>query len=119
LVDRDGSIYQITPETMLNRHAIGLNWCSIGIENIGGVNGQEDLTDKQLQANLFLIKYLHAKYPTIHYVLGHYQQNQAKQSSLWREKVSGYYAEKNDPGPIFMTKIIDSLHDSELKAFLP
>ena len=35
LVDRDGTIYQLTPETILNRHAIGVNWCSIGIENIG------------------------------------------------------------------------------------
>ena len=32
LVDRDGTIFRLTPETMLDRHAIGYNWCAIGIE---------------------------------------------------------------------------------------
>ena len=35
LVDRDGSIYQITPDNYFNRHCIGLNHCAIGFENIG------------------------------------------------------------------------------------
>ena len=47
-----------------NRHIIGYNWCAIGIENVGGVNGVEDLTDAQLEANVELIKYLHKKYAT-------------------------------------------------------
>ncbi len=34
LVDRDGAIFRLTPETMLDRHAIGYNWCAIGIENV-------------------------------------------------------------------------------------
>ena len=38
LVDRDGTIFRLTPETMLDRHAIGYNWCAIGIENVGGVD---------------------------------------------------------------------------------
>lgn len=119
LVDRDGTIYQLTPETMLNRHAIGLNWCSIGIENIGGVGDQEDLTDEQLEANLFLIKYLQSKYPTIHYVLGHYQQDQAKDFGLWREQIKGYYAKKSDPGSRFMQKISILLEGSEIVTFVP
>ncbi len=44
LVDRDGTIFRLTPETMLDRHAIGYNWCAIGIENVGGVDKKEDLT---------------------------------------------------------------------------
>ena len=36
LVDRDGTIYRLMPETRLARHVIGLNWCAIGIENVGG-----------------------------------------------------------------------------------
>ena len=36
LVGRDGAIWQLMPETALARHAIGLNWCAIGIENVGG-----------------------------------------------------------------------------------
>ena len=105
LVARDGTIYQLTPETLLNRHAIGLNWCAIGIENVGGVGGEEDLTEAQLQANIKLITYLHAKYPTITNVLGHYQQVYAKNTDLWREDMADYYADKIDPGPSFMRSL--------------
>lgn len=63
LVDRDGTIWQLTPETALNRHAIGLNWCAIGIENVGGVDGREDLTRAQLEANVKLIRYLRGNIP--------------------------------------------------------
>ena len=58
LVDRDGTIFRLTPETMLDRHAIGYNWCAIGIENVGGVDRKEDLTPEQLQADVLLIRYL-------------------------------------------------------------
>jgi N-acetylmuramoyl-L-alanine amidase len=75
MVDRDGTIYRLMPETALARHIIGYNWCAIGIENVGGANNKkEDLTPAQLKANIKLIRYLHAKYPTIQYVFGHYQQ---------------------------------------------
>ena len=36
IVDRDGTIRQILPETTMGRHIIGYNWCTIGIENVGG-----------------------------------------------------------------------------------
>lgn len=57
LVGRDGAIWQLMPETALARHAIGLNWCAIGIENVGGARGKEDLTEAQLRANIALISY--------------------------------------------------------------
>jgi len=82
LVDRDGTVYRLTPETVLNRHAIGYNWCAIGIENVGGVDGKEDLTKAQLEANSKLICYLQEKYPAIRYVFGHYQQDAARSSGL-------------------------------------
>ena len=75
MVERDGTIFRFTPETKMNRHIIGYNWCAIGIENVGGVNGQEDLTSAQLTANVELIRYLHEKYPSIRYVFGHYEQD--------------------------------------------
>ena len=102
IVDRDGTIYRLTEETALNRHAIGYNWCAIGIENVGGVDGEEDLTQEQLEANVQLIRYLHQKYPTILYVFGHYQQDIAGDSGLYIEHVDGYHSIKIDPGPIFM-----------------
>ena len=117
LVDQNGIIFQLTPETMLNRHVIGLNWCSIGIENVGGVNGVEDLTQEQLIANEKLIRYLVGKYPQIQYVIGHYQQNYAKNTFLWKELAPGYVSEKIDPGINFMRELLTQLKDLPLKSF--
>jgi N-acetyl-anhydromuramyl-L-alanine amidase AmpD len=118
-VDRNGTIFRLTPETMLDRHAIGYNWCAIGIENVGGVKSREDLTREQLQANVSLIKYLQEKYPTIRYVWGHYQQTTAKASGLYRENVSGYFHGKVDPGPKFMKGLQKRLKDTGLLFFKP
>jgi len=109
IVERDGTIYRITPETILNRHAIGYNHCAIGIENIGGIGGKEDLTEEQLEANIELIRYLKHKYPTIKYVFGHYQQDAAISTGLYIEKVKDYYAKKTDPGKKFMRGLRESL----------
>lgn len=117
LVDRDGTIYRLTPETLLDRHIIGLNWCAIGIENVGGVKGKEDLTDEQLVANEKLVRYLKGKYPTITYLIGHYQQNYMKETRLWRENVPGYQTVKVDPGPTFMQELIQRTRDLGLTTF--
>ena len=117
LIDRDGTIYRLTPETALNRHAIGYNWCAIGIENVGGVGGKEDLTAAQLLANINLICYLYEKYSTIEYVFGHYQQVEARESGLFIENVPDYFAEKPDPGKIFMQLLKDYLEPEGLKFF--
>ncbi|MBR6012662.1 MAG: N-acetylmuramoyl-L-alanine amidase [Selenomonadaceae bacterium] len=105
IVDRDGTIYRITPENFLARHVIGYNHCAIGIENVGGVDNVEDLTDAQLAANIFLINYLRGKFPTIKYIFGHYQQTAARESGLYIENVQGYYSLKSDPGPKFMGEL--------------
>lgn len=119
LVDRDGTIFRLTPETMLDRHAIGYNWCAIGIENVGGVDRKEDLTPEQLLANVLLIRYLREKYPTVRYVWGHYQQTVAKDSGLFKEKVEGYFHGKVDPGPKFMKALRKQLKDTGLLFFKP
>ncbi len=117
VVNRDGTIYRLTPETALNRHIIGYNWCAIGIENVGGVDGEEDLTHEQLVANTKLIRYLHEKYPTIKYVFGHYQQDLARESGLYIEYIEGYRSEKIDPGPTFMKELQDALSNDGLRFF--
>lgn len=63
MVDRDGSIYQLMPEKWMARHVIGLNHYAIGIENVGGINGKDDLTDAQARANAFLVCYLKGNIP--------------------------------------------------------
>lgn len=117
LVDRDGMIYSLTPETALNRHIIGYNWCAIGIENVGGVDGVEDLTEEQLDANIRLVIYLREKYPTIQYVFGHYQQDEARASGLYIENVTGYRSEKIDPGAKFMGKLREGLNGKGIVFF--
>ena len=117
IVGRDGTVWRIMPETKFARHVIGYNHCAIGIENVGGYNHQEDLTDAQLAANVRLIKYLHEKYPTIKYVFGHYQQNVARASGLYIELVAGYHSVKDDPTPIFMRGLSNQLESDGLIFF--
>jgi len=117
IVDRDGTIWRLMPETKFARHIIGYNHCAIGIENVGGYDGREDLTEAQLAANVRLIKYLHEKYPTIKYVFGHYQQDEARASGLFIENVPDYYAIKTDPGKIFMRGLREQLESDGLIFF--
>lgn len=107
LVDQDGSIYQLLPETTMARHVIGLNHCAIGIENVGGI-GEKPLTKAQLKANIKLIKYLKKKYD-IDYVIGHYEYTYFEDHELWLEKDDGYRTEKTDPGKKFLANIRKSL----------
>ena len=60
LVDRDGTIYQLMPDNYFARHTIGLNYCAIGIENIG--SNTQPLTALQVIANSGLVQLLKAKY---------------------------------------------------------
>jgi len=116
MVDRDGTIYRLMPENWMARHVIGLNYSSIGIENIGGKdNKTEDLTPAQRQANIDLIFYLKAKYPTIEYVIGHHEYQQMEHTFLWLEKDKGYRTVKSDPGENFMSQIRDSVKCLNLK----
>lgn len=105
LVDRDGSIYQLMPERWMARHVIGLNHYAIGIENIGGVDGRDDLTDEQVRANAFLVCYLKNKYSGIKHVIGHNEYLEYKNTPLWLEKDPAYQTDKTDPGPSFVKKV--------------
>lgn len=119
LVDRDGAIYRLTPETRLNPHAIGYNWCAIGIENVGGKEGRADLTEAQLFANVWLVRHLHRNFPTIRTVFGHYQQDEARSTGLYREQVQGYHSVKHDPGPGFMQGLEELLKGSGVVVLKP
>lgn len=115
LVDRDGTIYQLMPDNWMARHVIGLNLSAIGIENVGGVNHKEDLTEAQLRSNVKLIRYLKKKYPHIHYLIGHYQYLDFEQHALWREKHTDYRTKKYDPGQKFMEALWQAVHDLKLE----
>jgi len=71
IVDKDGIIYQCVPLSVRARHAIGMNWSSIGIEFVQeGESGKDGhWMDRQIlartaQANagLRLVRYLQARF---------------------------------------------------------
>ncbi len=103
LVDRDGTIYRIMPETTMARHVIGLNHAAIGIENVGGTE-ELPLTNEQLKSNIWLVKYLKEKYD-IDYLIGHYEYTNFVGHELWLEKDDNYRTEKTDPGKDFMENV--------------
>ena len=113
LIDRDGTIYHLMPDTIMARHTIGLNHCAIGIENVGGTP-QTPLTEAQLRSNEWLVRQLAGKYP-IEFLIGHYEYTAFEGHPLWLEKDAAYRTEKTDPGPDFMRNIRSSLKDLEFK----
>ena len=116
LVARDGTIYRLMPENWMARHVIGLNYSSIGIENVGGKgNTIDDLTPEQVQANIDLVYYLKGKYPSIEYLIGHHEYRQMEQTPLWLEKDKGYRTVKNDPGDAFVQKVYNKTECLGLK----
>ncbi len=112
LVDRDGEIYQLLSDTLFARHTIGLNYCAIGVENIGGKDNP--LTEKQIIANAKLVRYLKSKYP-IEYVIGHSEYGKFRKSKLWKETSATYFTGKEDPGIAFMQKVRILIKDLNLK----
>ncbi|MEP0711109.1 MAG: peptidoglycan recognition family protein, partial [Algoriphagus sp.] len=112
LIDRDGMIFRLLPDTTFARHTIGLNYLAIGIENIGG--DDMPLTKKQLKANEDLIRYLEKKY-AIEYVIGHHEYQNFQNTDLWKEADPDYRTVKTDPGDAFMKKLRENLSDLKLK----
>ncbi|MDA3909489.1 MAG: N-acetylmuramoyl-L-alanine amidase [Sulfurimonas sp.] len=116
LVARDGTIYQLMPDNWMARHVIGLNYSSIGIENVGGEdNVKDDLTDAQVEANIKLVKYLKAKHPNIEYLIGHHEYQEMEKSPLWLEKDAEYRTTKADPGEKFMNSVRTEVKELGLK----
>lgn len=112
LIDRDGTVYQLLPDTLFARHIIGLNYCAIGIENIG--SDKAPLTPKQIQANISLVRHLCKKYK-IEYLIGHSEYGVFRGTALWKETNPGYFTGKSDPGPNVMNEMRNALKDLGLK----
>ncbi len=112
LVDRDGTVFRLLPDTVFARHVIGLNYCAIGVENIG--SDKNPLTPAQLIANEQLIRYLKRKYP-IQYVIGHYEYTKFKGTDLWKETDPAYSTYKTDPGKDFMRMLREQIKDLNIK----
>ena len=115
LVDRNGKVYRLMPENWMARHCIGLNYSSIGVENVGGGNGVDNLTDAQIKANIRLVRYIAGKYPTVRYLIGHMEYRDFEGHPLWLERDESYRTEKTDPGDRFMTAVREGVAGLELE----
>jgi len=113
LIDRDGKIYQLMPDNYLARHAIGLNYCAIGVENIG--SDKNPLTEEQVIANASLVRHLAKKYK-IEYLIGHSEYIQFRNTHLWKENDPKYITYKSDPGKKFMEGVRALTKDLGLKS---
>ena len=113
LIDRGGEIYQLMEDTWFARHTIGLNYCAIGIENVG--SKAQPLTDAQVAANAKLIRHLASKYP-VEFVIGHSEYGKFRGSTWWKETNTSYFTGKEDPGALFLQKVRNKIKDLKLKS---
>lgn len=113
LVDRDGTIYHLIPDTLFARHIIGLNYCAIGVENIG--SSKNPLTEAQVKANAALVRYLTKKHAAIQYLIGHTEYGAFRNTALWKETDPNYFTGKDDPGAEFMKMVRALVADLKLK----
>ncbi len=86
VIDRDGTIYQLVPLSIMCRHTVGLNYTAIGIEHVGYTD-RDILGDKaQLDASVALTRWLQCRYGiATRNVIGH---NESLGSPYHRELVA-------------------------------
>ena len=112
LVDRDGTIYRLQPETRFARHCIGLNHIAIGIENVGD-GSRYPLTDAQVTADAALVRDLAARYP-ITMLVGHSEVMKLRDDPAYVELDPSYKNDKDDPGDRFMARVRAEVADLAL-----
>ena len=113
LVDRDGTVYRLQPETRFARHCIGMNHIAIGIENVGD-EATYPLTDAQVSADAALVRMLAHRYPITH-LLGHYEVMKFRDSPYYDERDRSYANDKPDPGERFMSRVRAEVTDLHLR----
>jgi beta-N-acetylhexosaminidase len=85
VVDRDGTIYQLVPTTIMCRHTVGLNYTAIGIEHVGRSDAQVLGNPRQMASSLRLTRMLQGRYGIRNRnVIGH---NESLSSPFHRENV--------------------------------
>jgi hypothetical protein len=109
VVDRDGTIYRLQPETRFARHCIGLNHLAIGIENVGD-GAKYPLTDAQVAADAALVRELASRFPITH-LLGHHEVMSFREHPDYVELDASYKNDKDDPGERFMASVRERVAD--------
>src|SRR3954468_21283457 len=62
VIDRDGTIYQLVPLSIMCRHTVGLNYTAIGIEHAGRSDQEVLSNPAQMRSSLALTRWLMARY---------------------------------------------------------
>jgi N-acetylmuramoyl-L-alanine amidase len=85
VIDRDGTIYQLVPRSIMCRHTVGLNYTALGIEHVGHSDGDVMNNRRQLAASLRLTRWLRCRYGIkVSDVIGH---SESLSSPHHRERV--------------------------------
>jgi N-acetylmuramoyl-L-alanine amidase len=85
VIDRDGTIYQLVPRSIMCRHTVGLNYTAIGIEHVGSSDDEILRNAKQIDASLRLTRWLRCRYRIgVGNVIGH---SESLSSAYHRERV--------------------------------
>jgi beta-N-acetylhexosaminidase len=72
LIDRDGTIHELVPTSIMCRHTVGLNWTAIGIEHVGVADAQVMANRRQRLASLRLTRMLQGHHRIVtRNVIGH------------------------------------------------
>jgi N-acetylmuramoyl-L-alanine amidase len=114
LIDRDGTIYRLQPETRFARHCIGLNHVAIGIENVGDEKRWK-LTEAQVQANATLVRELTRRFSSITHLLGHLEVMKFRAHPYFVERDPAYRNSKSDPGARFLAAVRAQVTDLGLQ----
>jgi N-acetylmuramoyl-L-alanine amidase len=62
VIDKDGTIYQLVPRSIICRHTVGLNYTAIGIEHVGSSDSEVLHNARQMAASLRLTRWLRCHY---------------------------------------------------------
>jgi beta-N-acetylhexosaminidase len=86
VIDRDGTIYQLVPLSIICRHTVGLNYTAVGIEHVGSSDAQILSNARQIAASLRLTRWLRCRYGIgVGNVIGH---SESLSSPYHRENVA-------------------------------
>ena len=86
LIDRDGTVVQLVPTSIMCRHTVGLNYTAIGIEHVGTSDAQVLGNPAQLRSSLRLTRALQGRHRiATPNVIGH---NESLSSPLHRERIA-------------------------------
>lgn len=86
VIDRDGTVHQLVPTSIMCRHTVGLNWTAIGIEHVGVSDRQVLANRRQRAASLRLTRMLQGRFRiATRNVIGHAE---SLSSPYHRERVA-------------------------------